>query len=43
MDPLVNADSEWMEKVKHSDYIFSAYEKLANIFRETNSKSYYLQ
>ena len=25
MDPLVNADNEWMEKVKHSDYIFSAY------------------
>lgn len=43
MDPLVNADSEWREKVKHSDYIFSAYEKLANIFRETNSNSYYLQ
>lgn len=43
MDPLVNADSEWMEKVKHSDYIFSAYEHLANIFRETNKNSFYIQ
>ena len=43
MDPLVNADAEWMEKVKNSDYVFSAYEHLANIFRETNKNSFYLQ
>jgi spore maturation protein CgeB len=43
MDPLVNADNEWMEKVQHSDYIFSAYEKLANLFRDKNKNSFYLQ
>lgn len=43
MDPLVNADAEWMDKVKNSDYIFSAYEYLANVFKEKNKNSFYLQ